>query len=71
MFQVSPDVILYPLLGPSLVLVNFDNNNGNDNNTGVGVDLGIGAQFRQFGLELWFGISDDVPDVTFAATFNL
>jgi len=72
MFRVSPDVILYPLLGPSLLIVNFDRaNDDNDNDTGVGVDLGLGAQFRQFGLELWFGISDDVPDITLSVSFNL
>ena len=71
MFPVSPDVILYPLVGPSLILYNFDTNDGSDNDTEVGVDLGIGAQFRQFALELWFGISDDIPDLTLAVSFNL
>lgn len=71
MFKPSADVILYPLLGPSFVLYNFDTGDGSDSESELGVDLGFGAQFKQFALELWFGISDEVPDITFAVSFNL
>ena len=72
MFPVAPDIVLYPLLGPSLILINRDvGDDDSDTDTEAGVDLGIGAQFRQFALELWFGLSDDTTDLTLAISFNL
>ncbi len=71
LFPVSEDVSLYPLLGPTLVLYNRDDQNGSDNNTELGVDIGLGVQFQQFALELWLALSDDIPDVTVAVSFNL
>ncbi len=66
MIPVSNDFSLYPLVGPSLVWSKFDG--GSDTN--IGLDLGVGAQFQNFALELWFGAVDSF-DVTAALSFNL
>ena len=69
LFPVA-DVVLYPLLGPTAVLYHFDVGGGSDTELEVGVDLGGGIQFDWFAVELWFGITDEIPDITIMGAFN-
>lgn len=62
----SADVVIYPLVGPDLVHVEFD---GPGDDTEVGVDLGFGFGFKSFTFELWAGLSD-IPDITAAFAFH-
>lgn len=59
------DFVFYPLIGPAIFYIDFDN--GDD--TEVGMDFGFGFGFRQFSFELWAGFSD-IPDITFSFAFH-
>jgi hypothetical protein len=66
MIPVSNDLSVYPLVGPSLVWAKA----GDASDTNIGLDVGVGGQFKNFALELWFGAVDSF-DVTVGLSFNL
>lgn len=65
---------LYPLMGLSLMYVNFDNDRCGRNDcddTDVGLNIGLGFAFlERFNLELYATVADDFPDVTFSFGFS-
>jgi hypothetical protein len=65
---------LYPLMGLSVMYVNYDNDHcgGRDhcNDTDAGLNLGLGFAFlERFNLELYATV-DDIPDLTFSFGFS-
>lgn len=60
---------LYPLMGLSVMYINFDNDRcrGNDcDHTEAGLNIGLGFAFlERFNLELYATV-DDIPDLTFS-----
>lgn len=63
---------LYPLLGLSVMYVNFDNDRrGDDGHTDVGLNIGLGFAFlERFNLELYATAADDFPDLTVSFGFS-
>ncbi len=61
----------YPLFGPMLYYVNYDNDRRDDDDFEVGVNIGGGIRFDRYEIDLWFGITDHIPDLAFAFTFRL
>lgn len=66
MIPVNSDLSLYPLAGPTLIWAKYDGGSDSD----IGIDVGLGAQFKNFALELWVGAVDSF-DATLALSFNL
>jgi hypothetical protein len=68
MIPLSGDAAFYPLFGPSLHYVDWEDGY---EDTEVGLDLGIGFEFSSIGLELYFGLpQDNLPDITLALTYT-
>ena len=62
---------LYPLLGLSVMYVNFDNDRGDDDRTDAGLNLGLGFAFlERFNVELYATAADDFPDLTVSFGFS-
>ncbi len=61
----------YPLFGPMLYYINFDDRRRDDDDFEVGVNIGGGIRFDRYEIDLWFGITDHIPDLAFAFTFRL
>jgi hypothetical protein len=67
---------LYPLLGLSVMYVNYDNDrcgrfNDDCDDTDAGLNIGLGFAFlERFNLELYATAADDVPDLTFSFGFS-
>jgi hypothetical protein len=71
MIPISNDFSIYPLAGPALIWTTADDNQGNNgSDTNLGIDVGVGAQFKNFALELWVGAVDSF-DLTLGLSFNL
>lgn len=67
MFPISSDAAFYPLFGPSLYYVNWDN--GVDYSD-FGLNLGAGFAFSGFAFDLIVGVPDGIPDVTFTFSYT-
>lgn len=62
---------LYPLLGLSVMYVNFDNDRGDDDHTDAGLNIGLGFAFlERFNVELYATAADDFPDLTVSFGFS-
>jgi hypothetical protein len=72
LFPVGRQMAFYPLFGPSLYYVNWDEGYRAGGNSELGMNLGMGFEISGFGVELALGLPDDnVPDfsLTFLYTF--
>jgi hypothetical protein len=62
---------LYPLMGLSVMYVNFDNDRGDDDRTDAGLNIGLGFAFlERFNIELYATAADDFPDLTVSFGFS-
>lgn len=68
MIPISGDAAFYPLFGPSLHYIDWDDGY---EDTAAGIDLGIGFEFSSIGLELTFGLPrDNLPDLALTLSYT-
>jgi hypothetical protein len=68
MIPLSSDAAFYPLFGPSMHYVDWDDGY---EDTEVGLNLGMGLEFSSIALELIFGLpQDNLPDITLAISYT-
>jgi hypothetical protein len=70
MVPMSRNAAIYPLFGPSLYYINFDDCSGNCDDTGFGLNLGAGVDISGFGFDLVVGVTNDVPDIAFTFLYT-
>lgn len=70
MVPLSHNAAIYPLIGPSLYYLNFDDCAGDCADTGVGLNLGAGIDISGFGFDLVAGVTDEIPDIAFTFMYT-
>jgi hypothetical protein len=68
MIPISGDAAFYPLFGPSLHYIDWEDGY---EDTAAGINLGFGFEFSGIGLELYFGLPrSNLPDLTLALSYT-
>jgi hypothetical protein len=68
MIPISRDVAFYPLFGPSMHYVDYEDGY---EDTEVGLNLGMGIEFSAIALELILGLpQDNLPDITLTISYT-
>jgi hypothetical protein len=66
---VSHDAAFFPLFGPALYYVDFDDCVGDCEESDFGINLGFGFAISGFAIELALGV-EDIPDVTLTLSYT-
>jgi hypothetical protein len=68
MIPISGNAAFYPLFGPSLHYIDWDDGY---EDTAFGINLGMGFEFSSFAVELYFGLPrSNLPDLTLAFSYT-
>jgi len=66
---VARNAAFFPVFGPSVYYIGFQDCAGDCDETGFGVNLGFGFAISGFGIELGLGVGD-IPDITFTFSYT-